>query len=181
MLSVLIASACLACAIPASPWAMTEPYDKGRIYPVWRSGEQMPKDILSLMNFPGRVYGDHGFFGGNGNFENLYFRGGAQVFNRFLDQYSHLKIKSFFLTIHVGRPIVQGTFGVKPEKEIRYDWQYYRWIPDDKDQLETVSVDIWIGGNIRLDEIKVPANIELRSGGEIEKFVADHEAKRQSK
>jgi hypothetical protein len=58
---VLVAAACLVISLPAFPMAMVEPYGTGRIYPVWRTPE-MPKDILSLMNFPGRVYGDYGFF-----------------------------------------------------------------------------------------------------------------------
>jgi hypothetical protein len=179
-LCLLAGLVCLSWSVPAFCWAMVQPYGKGRIYPVWRSGE-MPKDILSLMNFPGRAYGESGFFTEIGQWENLYFQGSAQVFNRFLDQYSHLKMKPLVLTIHVGQPAVAGLFGAKPDKEIRYDWQYSRFIPDKSKQPETVNVDVWLGGNIRLDEIKVPANIEVKSGGEIEKFIADHEARRKAK
>lgn len=179
LLCVVAVLACVSSADRASPWAMTQPYGTGRIYPIWRTGA-MPKDILNLMNFPGRVYGGNGFFGDYGQFENLYFQGDAQTFNRFLVQYARLKMKPLFVTIRVGQPVVRGMFGAKVEKEIRYDWQYTRWIPNKPEQPETVSVDLWIGGSIRLDEIRVPQNVELRSGGEIEKFIAEHEAKRRT-
>jgi hypothetical protein len=38
-------------------------------------------------------------------------------------------------------------------------------------------VDVWLGGRIKLDELRIPANVEVASGGEIEKFVTDREKK----
>ena len=40
-------------------------------------------------------------------------------------------------------------------------------------------VEIWLGGKVTLDQLKVPSTVEVRSGGEIEKFVAEHEARRK--
>jgi len=168
---------CLACAAPALCMAMTEAYGEGRITPTWRTGEK-PQDIEELMNFPGRVYGDTGFFSELGQWENLYFQGSTEAFNRFLEQYSKLKLKPLGLVIHVGQPLAGALFGGKLEKEIRYDWHYVRHMPDQKEKPETVRVDLWLGGRVQFDKIKVPPNIELKSGGEIEKFIEAHKAGR---
>ncbi len=39
-------------------------------------------------------------------------------------------------------------------------------------------VQVWLGGNIRLNELEVSANIGVRPGGEIEKFVEEHNKKK---
>jgi len=179
MSSLLIMLLCLACAGPAWCMAMTQPYGEGRITPIWRDGE-MPKDIAELMNFPGRVYGDQGFFSELGQWENLYFQGDSEAFNRFLEQYSKLKLKPLWLVIHVGQPLARAQFGGKLDKEIRYDWDYTRQIPEKKTDPEIVWVDLWLGGRVQFDKIKVPANLELQSGGEIEKFIEAHKAGRMT-
>jgi hypothetical protein len=40
-------------------------------------------------------------------------------------------------------------------------------------------VDLYLGGKVNLKEAKVPLNIEVQSSGEIEKFVTDHESRRE--
>ena len=170
---------CLACAGPVWCMAMSQPYGEGRITPTWRTGEK-PQDIEELMNFPGRVYGDTGFFSELGQWENLYFQGDTAALSRFLEQYSKLKMKSLGLVIHVGQPLAHAMFGGKLEKEVRYDWDYTRQIPDKKTDPETVWVGLWLGGRVQFDKIKVPLNLELKSGGEIEKFIASHKAGRMT-
>ena len=42
-----------------------------------------------------------------------------------------------------------------------------------------VSVDFWIDRGVRLEEVVVPANVVLSSGGEIGAFVAEHDKRRK--
>ena len=159
--------------------AMTEPYPEGRIIAPITRGDEPPGEpalLSELMNFPGRVYGDHGFFSELGDWENLYFQGDTATLNRFLEQYSKLKFKPLWLVIHVGQPSAHAQFGGKLDKEIRYDWSYTRQIPEKKTDPETVWVNLWLGGQVQFDQIKVPLNLELKSGGEIEKFIEKHQA-----
>jgi hypothetical protein len=38
-------------------------------------------------------------------------------------------------------------------------------------------VDVWLGGRIKLNELRIPTDIEVVSGGEIEKFVEERKRK----
>ena len=40
-----------------------------------------------------------------------------------------------------------------------------------------VTVDIWIGGEIDLGQLELPANLELQSGNEIEEFIRKYKIK----
>ena len=43
----------------------------------------------------------------------------------------------------------------------------------DPDDRKLVRVDLWVGGKMKLSELRLPAEAEVLSGGEIEKFVDD--------
>ena len=40
-------------------------------------------------------------------------------------------------------------------------------------------VDVWLGSGIKLEELRIPANVEVVSGGEIEKFIAERQGKQK--
>ena len=46
---------------------------------------------------------------------------------------------------------------------------------------QQVVVDIWTGGQVELGKLKLPAGVDLRSGGEIDNFIRQHELKARSK
>ncbi len=154
----VLAAACLCVSSPAYCWMMSEEYGKGRIYPEARSFP-LPKDITDLMNFPGRVYGFHWFFGDAGITEELFFEGGPKMFTKFLEQYSKLKIKSFKLYIHMGPP--PKIWDMSKTVDKHYDWQYTRHLPTKLEEPETVFVQVWTGGDIDLSKVRIPANIEV--------------------
>ncbi len=43
-----------------------------------------------------------------------------------------------------------------------------------------VMMDLYLGGQVALDKVKVPLNVEVKSGGDIDKFIAAHEARQQA-
>jgi hypothetical protein len=109
--------------------------------------------------------------------------------NDFLAQYAKLTETPLVLVIHPGKAPSEESVGEKFTK--RYDWKLdsmypaftrdKEWFrkPDGGRWRRVVVLNAWLGGNIRLDELKVPANVEVRSGGEIENFVEDHNRKQR--
>jgi hypothetical protein len=44
-------------------------------------------------------------------------------------------------------------------------------------QTAPTQVDVWLGSRIKLEDVRIPANVEVVSGGEIEKFVGKRQKK----
>lgn len=70
------------------------------------------------------------------------------------------------------------------DKNIPFDWQITMTregtlVPDREKRRYFVSVDLWVGGDVNLDKVDVPLNIDVKSGGEIEDFIAKHEEERK--
>jgi len=175
------------CAIQASSMASTEPYPKdGRIHPLSRVSGADPA-LEELMNFPGRVYGDHGFFSELGDWENLYFSGDTDAFNRFLALYGKLTVRPLILTISPGKGHTSGAFGMGSKNALPCDWHYMRRLAGTKrarkltalpfyrsliplysteqapaEPDESVSVEVWTGGGVDVSKIKAPANVTVQ-------------------
>jgi hypothetical protein len=139
--------------------------------------------LLELINFEGRVHG-HWV---NAN-DEFFYRGDTAALNRFLELYGKLEDTPLTVVIHAGSARRSALWGKKPE--IAYDWKLLitrrGWgAPSDPkrpkdDPGYVVTVDVWIDGKVELEKLKVPEKIKAVSGGEIEKFVAGHEARRKN-
>lgn len=162
--------------------AMSQPYGDGPIRPNSRTGEVAP-ELVQVMNFPGRVYGDSGFFSELGDWENLYFAGDVEALNRFLQLYARVPVKPLTLSLHTGKGLARGWMTAAPEKPAPCDWSFTRHLAGSKraegEPNETVHVSVWLGGGISLDGLRVPENVEVSSGGEIERFVQQHQMRRK--
>jgi len=168
-LAVVIA---LVWCIPAFP-RITE-HAPGR--PVYDS--RAWPELGSLLNRPGRVYG-YSYFSGN----RFYYAGDTGEFNAFLEAYARLKGTPLTLVVHAGPGREKRWL---ESKNIRCDWKVdvaLRRRPAER--REGVTVAVWLGGQVELDKMKVPLTIKVNSGGEpgnsgdIEKYIAAHEAKRK--
>jgi hypothetical protein len=42
-----------------------------------------------------------------------------------------------------------------------------------------VILELWLGGKVALERVKAPLNVQVQSGGEIKKFIAEHQEKCQ--
>ncbi len=162
--------------------AMSQPYRDGPIRPISRTGEVAP-ELVELMNFPGRVYGDSGFFSELGDWENLYFAGDLEALNRFLKLYARVPVKPLTLSLHTGKGLARGWMTAGPEKPTPCNWSLTRHLAGSKraegQPDETLHVSVWLGGDISLDGLEAPANVEVSSGGEIERFVRQHQMRRK--
>jgi hypothetical protein len=134
-----------------------------------------------LLNCEGRVYG----YWLNGS-DFFYYQGDTEAFNAFVAKYARLKGSPLKLVLHGGR----GKAGRLGEGgTILYDWEAkVLWrrpqpsAPPDANPEKPrydVLVELWLGGGIKLNELGIPAEVKVESGGEIAKFVAAHRSTRQ--
>jgi len=144
-----------------------------------------PAGLKELIHLEGRVYGrifqmDAPSCKGVSH----YYVGDYESFNWFLKQYAKVKPAPLTLILHPRVGAVSRVAG--KEGRILFDWQIQittarslKKETENEKQKYKVTVDLWIGGNVDMGKIEVPLNIELKSGGEIEKFVAAHQARRK--
>jgi len=143
---------------------------------------EWPAGLSDLVNRECRMYG----YWVNAN-DWFFFAGNAEVFNEFVKAYARLKDTPLTLVLHAGRGRT-GRLGYG-EKKIEFDWEIKAllrgWHPEAPPDPRSdkpgyvIIVEVWLGGQVDLDKVKVPLNVEVKSGGEIEKFISGHEAKRQ--
>jgi len=180
---VLLASTLISLALctPAFPWVAEHPAQ----LPVG-GATGWPAGLRELVNREGRVYGY--FINANDFF---FFTGDTESFNDFLEQYARLKGTPLTLIVHPGRGIT-SRLGEK-EKKITFDWEvevlcrgwHPQAPPDPTRDPRTdkpgyvVILEVWVGGNVELKKVKVPKTVKMKSGGEIEKFIAGHRAKQE--
>ncbi len=115
----------------------------------------------------------------------------TNAFNDFLAQYAMLKDTPLTLVLHPGCGGASSPW--EKEKQIPFDWQLtilrrgwesrYPHAPPGPVYgiaTEAVMTDLWLGGQVQLDKVEVPLNVEVKSGGEIERFIAAHQARQQA-
>jgi hypothetical protein len=119
--------------------------------------------IYELANRPNRF---GGYFV---NAQDVFcYRGDAREFNAFLSQYAKLAGTPLVLYLHVGLKNIRLPW---PDQTVKLDpdwtlyvspksWSMYRDEPNAPDFI--TRTDIWLGGKIRREDIKVPENITVR-------------------
>jgi hypothetical protein len=140
-----------------------------------------PAGLRELLDGGGRV---DGYFINANSF--LFFHGDAKAFNKFVQEYAKLKDTPLSLLLHPGRGMSQKPWA--DHKPVPFEWEVAvlrrGWAaeapkakPGEKGQY-IVMVELWLGGEVALDDLDVPLSIEVLSGMDVEKFIAQHEAKR---
>ena len=174
MTAILVAGA-VACTLGASAWGM------GGEYPIDADGNiasqqpDWPAGLAELIN-SGPVF--HGQWV-NANSEFFYL-GDTASLTRFLKRYSTLKNTPLVVILHAGSARRSELWGDKPGA--RYDWKLLvlkrGWgaaeKTDNPEEKWVVTVEVWIDHDIRLADMVVPQNVDIRSAGEVETFIAQH-------
>lgn len=148
--------------------------------PKW--GEVPSQQLTNLANRPERVGG----YWCNSN-DYVYFAGDTNQLNDFLSQYAKLTETPYLLVIHAGKAPPQEMVEKKDAKS--YDWRLdsLHRLTREKEWFKKlgggkwhriVVIHTWVGDKIRLDKIQLPANIKVRSGGEIERFIEEQNKKK---
>jgi hypothetical protein len=156
-------------------WALGADHPKQAV-----TNDKWPKGLAELVNAENRV---HGFFV---NWEDVFFFiGDTAALNAFLAKYAQLPDTKLRVVIHPGRLDVRSPWDKQP-RGIAADWKLYA-TPFARDQVMkdgvkpgdfVTRIDVWLGGSIKLDELRVPEKVVVESGGEIEAFVKKHEQAR---
>ncbi len=137
-----------------------------------------PDGLLDLCNSKSRVDG----YWVNAN-TWCHFAGDAKAFNAFLNRYASLTPTPLRLILHPGPR--RSNDGWTADKIVPSNWMLSilrrGWGAPEAKPGETgtyvVTLHLWLGGTIALQDLDVPLNVSVRSGTEIEKFVAEHEAR----
>jgi hypothetical protein len=132
-----------------------------------------PAGLAEIVNADNRV---HGYFV---NWQDVFFfRGDTGALNAFMDKCAKLPGTMLKIVIHPGKLEVKSPWDKAP-RDIAANWQLYT-TPFERQQLENDHVkpgpfvsreDEWLGETLKLADIKIPANVTVESGGEIEAFV----------
>jgi hypothetical protein len=140
------------------------------------NNDKWPAGLAELVNAKNRV---HGYFV---NWEDVFFfRGDTAALNTFLSKCAELANTKVEVVLHPGKLEVRSPWNKEPLK-IAGNWQLYA-SPFSREQVEgdhvkpgrfIVRVDVWLGETLKLSELVVPANVAVRSGGEIDAFVKTH-------
>ena len=165
-------------------WCVVSAFGLGADHPADRpvgGSPEWPVGLVDLVNRDQRV---HGFFV---NANDFFFSGDTDALNEFLSFYAILKDTPLTLVLHPG-----GATAASPwDKETRTacEWEvsvlrrgWHPRAPEDsanKDARYVVMVDVWLGGQVELDTLQVPLSVEVKSGGEVEDFIAAHEERRR--
>jgi hypothetical protein len=69
----------------------------------------------------------------------------------------------------------------KTPRDIATDWQITTWIGEEPPAAngslaQHLKIEIWLGGNLKLEELKIPEGYEVIPGREIEEFLAKRKA-----
>ena len=176
--------AVLAAVLVAAGWvtialAMGANHPKGQ--PVGGT-DAWPAGLKELVNIDART---GGYFVNSDDV--FYFRGDAKAFTKFLEQYAKLQDTPLRLILHPGRGMSATPWNdPKPEP---IDWSLTTQDRAWREIGETgkkpakrgydVTVHLYLSGNIDLQNLEVPLEIEVQSSGEMEKFIITHDAQRQ--
>lgn len=148
-------------------YALGADYVKGQIVFVPNSEE-----LSTLANLPNRA---HGYFL---NWTDVFFyEGDTEAFNRFAADYGKLEKTTLRVVLHPGAKRAQSPWD-KAERNIPVEWMLT--CGGSRNGKKDSHIDLWLGGRVKLEEVRIPDNIEVASGGEIEQFLAKR-PKRQTK
>jgi len=165
VLAVLSAALAASAAQPAGALASEHPSGK-KLY----AASNWPEGLADLVNCKERVYGYFVKF-----WDHFYFEGDTASLNSFLRKLGEIRQPQPVVTLHPGK---DRAHKLASDETFQYDWSLST-LPEgtpvaDRKTQTGLSVDVWLGYGISLDDLDLPMSIEVRSGGEIEQFVKDH-------
>lgn len=144
----------------------------------------LPKELRGLLNNDARVSGTVGNFDTWANYA-----GDTGKLNAFLQDYAEVPEVGLQVVLHPGRAKRKVMLRDGTEQRVDVDWTMHiaeNWSGHPnasvfKGKKGLTTVEIWVGGQVELDNLEVPVNLKVVSGGEIERFIKKHEEKRREK
>ena len=124
-----------------------------------------PAGVHDVVNQTTRV---HGYFINSS--DTLYYRGKPDDFHKMLNALAANADCQSSVVIHAGKGIAKSPWSAEPISAA--DWSVTisakAAIASVQDQIR---IDIWLDGNLTLENLEIPDEMEVTSGGEIEEFL----------
>jgi len=159
--------------VPASALGWGGDHPQGKLHRLANWSEK----LVELINSDGRAHGHW-----VNQSDEFFYQGNTEALNRFVERAAALKNPSLVVTLHAGSTRRSRLWGQKPE--LPYDWKLLvksvAWArPATLQTAEgapahAIEIDIWIDKQVELEKIKLPAEVRVISGGELEKFISNH-------
>ena len=143
-----------------------------------------PGRLRELVNSDARVLGIMGPIAAT----RVHYAGDTAELNAFLKDYAKVPDSRLEVVLHPGRRTCRVPRPETTEQIVDVDWslhisEYYRGRKDQsfEGKKALTTLDVWFGGGIELHKLDVPPSIDVRSDGEIERFVERHKEKRKKR
>jgi len=154
--------------------------------PVTFSGQmwsKLPPGVSELASSRNRVRGVMGY-GLLVNNVDLWYAGDEKAFNQFLAQYARLQKLPLFFVVHPAPGSGLRKSGLLDLRE-HYDWRLAVSARESNTEYRNgdgyaAVLHVYLSDAVTLDDIQVPAGLEVTSGGEIEQFVARHQSEQRT-
>jgi hypothetical protein len=102
----------------------------------------------------------------------FFYAGDAASFSKFVEEAAKQNQTVVRVILHPGAKRARSPWD-KEDRDIPADWSVLTGGTRAKDNVAETRIDVWLGGRIKLDQLRIPANVDVVSGGEIERFIAD--------
>ena len=117
--------------------------------------------IHDAVNQPCRVHG----FWINWS-DTLFYKGSNAELRKMTKKLANARGTTTEVVVHAGKGIAKSPWSKKPVDTA--DWSVTI-------AGNSITVDIWLGGSVTLDQLDLPKNVNIQTGGEIEAFIQRHD------
>ena len=147
--------------ISSTAFGMGSDHKKGDLPP----HDGWPVGTYEAVNLPCRV---HGYWINSS--DTLFYKDGNAVLEEMLQKLGSIQGLTVRVILHPSKVIAKSPWS----KEVldSADWTVTISGKEAITQIQNqVTVDIWLGGNVSLDDLKIPQDIDVKSGNEIEAYI----------
>ncbi|WP_168567245.1 hypothetical protein [Crateriforma spongiae] len=133
-----------------------------------------PEGVYTAVNMLSRI---HGYW--VNSTDKLFYKGSQDELQSMTRQLTNAEGTRTELILHIGAGIAKSPWSKMPVGTA--DWSVTIAGPDAISKTQgMITIDVWIGGNISLDELDLPPSVRIKSGGEIDAFIKRHDDSRDA-
>lgn len=114
----------------------------------------------------------------------VYFQGDTRSLNKYLKKVATTTYGERSAVLHVGQTFAGSPWDKKDGQDKAKEKKLVDWRADTirrennrSHVTARITVHIWLGNNIILDDLEIPSEFTVSSGGEIDAFIRDREKK----
>jgi len=127
-----------------------------------------PTGVYDAVNKPNRV---HGYWINSS--DTLFYKGSNAELQEMTHKLTQAKGAKAEVALHAGTGVARSPWS--KDRIDAADWSVTisgdRAITKSQDKIR---IDVWLGGSVTLDDLRLPPTLTVKSGGEIESFIKRH-------